>query len=515
MEKRQIIVYLETEYGLGMGQAEPSTEIKLLSSLNNLLQQRYPYLERIQQRPGRFLSNGGLVVMPTVGYTAHKASLRWTTPECLDACSLALYEQAGEHLLMELLGAVRTQLSDPRIVAWKNNHDVAQQVVPCYEHYLHRPNIPEERIARYLIPFLISRPILCGSGAVAENSTSSATAGDVSFELSQRRRDIRILVQRDAITTDCLLSLSQGYIGVFGGDSNMSASASLLKVGSTLMVIELMLADRLPFVVSLENPLLALRTVSQDLTFQTRIAQSEGQRISAIEIQDYFLNAAQSYYSSSQDPVIRSILTLWEEVLVALKNDPSDLTIPDWSLKKKLLDQLLQKDGGWERLSLWMPLIRRLDQAKISISKLNPSKVEASLRIKLSLSEFNDFERYMIHHQLLWNELQHYYSLYYRVKMIDLQYHELDREQGLFYRLLHSGRITSPLVEEDVVEALSKPPSTRAALRGEFVRIATAQTWPARADWGQLQLGQRVLTLSDPWSDKHSEWNTLLAGEQV
>jgi proteasome accessory factor A len=95
-----------------------------------------------------------------------------------------------------------------------------------------------------------------------------------------------------------------------------------------------------------------------------------------------------------------------------------------------------------------------------------------------------------------------------KVAMIDLMYHDVDRSRGLFYKLQQRDEMDRTCTDEAITEAMTKPPdSTRARLRGAFVKRAKERRRDFTVDWVHLKLNdqaQRTVLLKDPFKS-HDE----------
>lgn len=105
-----------------------------------------------------------------------------------------------------------------------------------------------------------------------------------------------------------------------------------------------------------------------------------------------------------------------------------------------------------------------------------------------------------------------------RLGMIDLQYHDLRPEKGLYYRLARAGRMRRLFTEEQIDWAASHPPEeTRAWLRGQLITRHPKSV--AGASWDQILLRPDDvspvvrLKLTDPFSGNREQAEPVL--EQV
>jgi proteasome accessory factor A len=243
---------------------------------------------------------------------------------------------------------------------------------------------------------------------------------------------------------------------VIVGDSNMSEYATFLKVGATSILLR-MLEDP-SFVLrdmTLENPIRAIREISHDLTGKRTVRLANGREASALDIQREYLGRAQKYADTKGlAPLEMRALEMWEHCLDGLEHDPYSLDREcDWVIKHKLI------------------------------------------------------ESYCAKHDL---PLSHP-----RVSLIDLQYHDINRERGLFYKLQDRGLVDRVTTDDAIDDAVETPPqTTRARLRGEFIRRAKERKRDYTVDWVHLKLNdqaQRTVLCKDPFKSRDERVERLIA----
>jgi proteasome accessory factor A len=246
---------------------------------------------------------------------------------------------------------------------------------------------------------------------------------------------------------------------VIVGDSNMSEYATFLKVGATSILLR-MLEDSSVVLrdMTLENPIRAIREISHDTTCKRRVRLANGREASALDIQSEYLNRALRYAEvKGLSPLEEQALGMWEHCLTALAKDPLSLSREcDWVIKHHLV------------------------------------------------------EAYRDRHDL---PLTHP-----KVALMDLQYHDVNRERGLFYRMQERGLVDRVCTEADVERAgpgaLEPPQTTRARLRGEFIRKAKERKRDYTVDWVHLKLNdqaQRTVLCKDPFKARDERVERLIA----
>jgi len=392
-----------------------------------------------------FLANGARLYLDVGSHP------EYATPECDSLPDLVAHDKAGEWILEQLLESAEQRLAEEGIrgdiYLFRNNTDSAGNSYGCHENYLTSRHDDLSHYTEVLIPFLVSRQIYAGAGKVLQ------TARGAQFSLAQRAEHIwegvssattrsrPIINTRDEPHAD-----SDRYrrLHVIVGDSNMSEYATFLKVGACSLILR-MLED--PSVVlrdmTLENPIRAIREISHDLTCTRRVRLANGREASALEIQSEYLNRALRYADTHDlNPQEKQALGMWEHVMAGLERDPFSLGREiDWVTKHNLI------------------------------------------------------EAYRARHDL---PLSHP-----RVALLDLQYHDISRKRSVFYKLQRAGMVERVVTDAAIAEAVDTPPqTTRARLRGEFIRRAKERKRDYTVDWVHLKLNdqaQRTVLCKDPF----------------
>jgi proteasome accessory factor A len=450
MERR--IFGLETEYGVtctfrGQRRLSPDEVAR--------------YLFRRVVSWGRssnvFLRNGARLYLDVGSHP------EYATPECDSVTDLVVHDRAGERILEGLLVDAERRLRDEGIAGdiylFKNNTDSAGNSYGCHENYLVGRHGEFGRLADVLIPFLVTRQLLCGAGKVLQTPRGAV------YCLSQRAEHIwegvssattrsrPIINTRDEPHAD-----AERYrrLHVIVGDSNMSETTTLLKVGSADIVLRMIEAGVVMRDLTLENPIRAIREVSHDVTGRRKIKLANGREASALEIQQEYHSKATDFLARrGGDATGQRVLELWGRVLKAVETD--DLSAIDreidWAIKQRLVEQ------------------------------------------------------YRARHDL---PLSHP-----RVAQLDLAYHDIRRGRGVFGLMERRGAVERISQDLDVFEAKSVPPqTTRAKLRGEFIKRAQERRRDFTVDWVHLKLNdqaQRTVLCKDPFRSVDERVDKLIA----
>jgi proteasome accessory factor A len=394
-----------------------------------------------------FLTNGSRLYLDVGSHP------EYATAECDSIVDLIAHDRAGERILEGLVVEAQQRLHDEGVFGdvylFKNNTDTAGNSYGCHENFLIERSGDFTALADQFIPFLISRQLIVGAGKVL------STPKGATYCLSQRAdhmwegvssattRSRPIINTRDEPHADADL---YRRLHVIVGDSNMSETTTLLKVGSADLVLRMLEAGVTMRDMSLDNPIRAIRDMSHDITGKRQVKLSTGRELSAWSIQmEYFEKASEFALSEGlvDDPTVSRVLELWGRTLKAVEADDSSLIDReiDWAIKRRVLERYMSKHG----LSLDSP----------------------------------------------------------RIAQLDLAYHDINRNKSIFYLMERQGLVERVTTDLQVFEAKTVPPqTTRAKLRGDFVRRAQERRRDFTVDWVHLKLNdqaQRTVLCKDPF----------------
>ena len=405
-----------------------------------------------------FLGNGGRLYLDVGSHP------EYATPECDNIVDLVAHDKAGERILEGLLVDADLRLREEGIAGdvylFKNNTDSAGNSYGCHENYLVPRHEELGRLTDILTPFLVTRQMICGAGKVLQTPRGPVYCVSQRAEhiwegvSSATTRSRPIINTRDEPHAD-----AERYrrLHVIVGDSNMSETTMLLKVGSTDLVLRMIEAGAvLRDDMTLDNPIRAIREVSHDMTGRSRLRLANGREMSALEIQYEYLTRAQDFTSKNGlNAISKRVLEMWERVLEAIETGNLDKIAReiDWVTKYQLIERYRAKHD----LSLSAP----------------------------------------------------------RIAQLDLAYHDVRRGRGLYYLLQRRGAVDRVARDLDIFEAKSTPPqTTRAKLRGEFVRRAQEKRRDFTVDWVHLKLNdqaQRTVLCKDPFRSVDERVERLIA----
>ncbi|MDT4985393.1 MAG: proteasome accessory factor [Pseudonocardiales bacterium] len=404
-----------------------------------------------------FLRNGARLYLDVGSHP------EYATPECDSLASLVAHDKAGERILEGLVVDAEKRLHDEGIAGdiylFKNNTDSAGNSYGCHENFLVGRHGEFSRLADVLIPFLVTRQLICGAGKVLQTPRGAV------YCISQRAEHIwegvssattrsrPIINTRDEPHAD-----AERYrrLHVIVGDSNMNESTTMLKVGAADLVLRMIEGGVTFRDLTLENPIRAIREISHDLTGTRSVRLAAGRTASALEIQrEYYSRAVDFMAREGDDESAKRVLELWGRTLDAIEQQ--DLSKIDREIDWATKYQLIERYRGKHDLPLSSP----------------------------------------------------------RVAQLDLAYHDISRTRGLYYLLQRKHAVERIVSDLAVFEAKSVPPqTTRGKLRGDFIRRAQEKRRDFTVDWVHLKLNdqaQRTVLCKDPFRSVDERVEKLIA----
>ncbi len=386
----------------------------------------------------------------------------YATPECDSLVDLVAHDRAGERIVEDLVESAQERLAEEGIrgtvYLFKNNTDSAGNSYGCHENYLTSRTDDMKFYDSVLIPFFVTRQIYAGAGKVVHTARgpaySMAQRADHIWEgvSSATTRSRPIINTRDEPHAD-----AERYrrLHVIVGDSNMCEYTTFVKVGAAACVLR-MVEDRAVVLrdLTLENPIRAIRDISQDLTCRRPVRLASGRELSALDIQSELLERALGYADRGGfTEEERQALAMWEHCVTTLADDPMRLdTEVDWVIKYRLIEAFRARHG----LELGDP----------------------------------------------------------RVAGLDLQYHDITRSRSPFHRLEAKGR-AQRVTDDDAIElaTTTAPTTTRAHLRSQFIARAKERRRDYTVDWVHLKLNdqaQRTVICKDPFAAQDPRVDRLI-----
>ena len=359
-------------------------------------------------------------------YVDH-AHPEYSSPETTNPFDAVLYDQAGDHVALTAARRIEATNGFVPVHLYKNNTDNKSVSYGAHENYLMPRSVPFDSIATHLIPFFVSRQVICASGRVGRGMLGQHDG----FQVSQRadffeaQVGLETTIRRPIINTrDEPHAHWEKYrrLHVIIGDANLGQVSTLLRTGTTALVLSMIESGTAPEP-ALREPVAALQAISHDPTLKTKVELTDGRRLTALEIQRIYLDAAVEHCArtGADDPATTEILRRWEETLTTLGTDLfAAAGTVDWVAKYKLMSGYADRHG----------------------------------------LDFTDA----------------------KIALMDLQWADIRPEKGLYYRLAERGLMETLYTPEQIAAAASTPPEdTRAYFRGrvlsQYPEHVVAASW--------------------------------------
>ena len=367
-------------------------------------------------------------------------------------------------ILRELVDYAQQQLDDEgirgEIFLFKNNTDSTGNSYGCHENYCIERIEDLTRLEQVFIPYLISRQIFTGAGKVVTNTKGT------NYSMSQRAEHIWEAISSATTRSRPIINTRDEphadperfrRLHVIVGDSNMSEFATYLKVGTAAVVLA-MIEDKQTVLrdYNMASPINALRDISYDLWSKETVKLVNGRDMTALEIQEDLCERAEAFVQGHDElpEDQKNAVRLWREVIEQYRSDPMLLSDRvDWIAKLQIIER---------------------EQERSHIALSDP-----------------------------------------KIALIDLLYHDTNVDKGLYYRRQARGHYTRMVSDEDIKEATTTPPATtRAHMRGTFIKAAKEWRRDYTVDWVHLKLNdemQRTVLLKDPFKSTDDRFKKLIS----
>ena len=406
-----------------------------------------------------FLPNGGRLYLDVGSHP------EYATAECDNLADLIMQDQAGDRIVEELAVSAEIRLNaegiNGQIHLFKNNMDAAGNSYGCHENFSVSRKKNFEEVTESIIPFLITRQIFCGAGKWISNSKGA------NFQISQRAEHMWESVSSATTRSRPIINTRDEphadpdeyrRLHIIVGDSNMSETTTILKVATTELMLRAAEFGLLNDKFKIDNPIKAIREISSDLKFSNSFRLASGREITALQMQKEMYQIVLSMPGLDEileKPFYKYALDLWKRSLEALESgDFSKVDMElDWMIKRKFMNSYKDKN------------------------------------------QLNDNDSRMI--------------------LLDISYHNIRKDRGLFYILEKSGMAKTLITNDDVNFAMENPPqTTRAALRGRFIKVAQEKKRDFTVDWVNLKINdqqQSSIACKDPFKNVDERVDKLIA----
>ena len=395
------IMGIETEYGIATP-ADPSANPVLLSSQvvnayaqhimpNRQRRLRWDYdvesplrdargfdMSRSDADPSQLTDEdyglANVVLFNGARFYVDHAHPEYSSPEVTNPRDAALWDAAGDRIMQESC-RLASKLTGQLFTSYKNNSDGKGVSYGTHENYQVTRDTPFTHLVRYLTPFFVTRCVYAGAGRVGIGQESD-TPG---FQISQRADffeaevGLETTLRRPIINTRDEPHANPDEwrrLHVIVGDAIISQRANYLKLGTTSLVLSMIEAGAIDFDIQLHNPVTAMHEVSHDLNFTHPLRLRDGKTITALDIQERFIEAAHTFVAASGtgDDMTLDVLNNWTRIIQTLRSDPMSLANEvDWVLKYSIINGYRQRDN-----TSWTD--PRLSAVDIQYADLRPDK---------------------------------------------------------------------------------------------------------------------------------------------
>lgn len=360
-------------------------------------------------------------------YVDH-AHPEYSSPEVTSPLDAVLWDRAGDSVAVAAMERIAATPGFSPVILYKNNTDNKSVSYGSHENYLVPRSVPFSKLAEALIPFFVSRQVICGAGRVGLGALNQ----DAGFQISQRADffenevGLETTVRRPIINTrDEPHAVAEKYrrLHVIIGDANLHEVSNYLKTGTTALVLALIEQGRAPVPV-LADPVAALQSISHDASLTRTVQLTDGRAMSGLDLQELYCEAVTAALPPDADDQTRDVVARWQSLLATLRRDPMDAARQvDWIAKLSVLEAYRARDG------------------------------------------------------LDWTDP--------RLALVDLQYADLRPDKGIYRRLARRGDVELLVGPVDVARAVVEPPrDTRAYFRGRCIAEYPAEV--VGASWDSL-----------------------------
>jgi len=360
-----------------------------------------------------------------------------------------------------------------------------------------------KKMTKFLTPYLLTRIIFSGSGRCLDSLPPGEMSKGIPFELSQKAETIKtvctifwddyykpVFSLKNFIKNPRSIFKSEKRLHIMYCDSNMNEFVTYINTGITGLLIRMIEEDHSFLDLNPKNPISALREFSRDLTMRKQIPLKNGTSMSSLEITKIYLGEAKKFYSSPEKVCEHTdnLLHIWENILNCLEINPHLMYKElDWVAKKDLLNEVIKDREIFFSCNIlkWFKVLQgKFQQEWIFMSE---ETLKKEIERNLSIWNRKKFFAFLKKEDLTCQDFLEKFQIFYQLQKIDLKYHELNKNEGYYYRLAKAGLITMLSSEEDVTKAKLYPPhDTRANIRGFLVKTLAENSLNAVIGWDDV-----------------------------
>ncbi|MCH8612498.1 depupylase/deamidase Dop [Arsenicicoccus dermatophilus] len=396
-------------------------------------------------------------------YVDH-AHPEYSSPEVTNPHAAVVWDRAGEQIMAEAVNR-QAYWSGRQINLYKNNTDGKGNSYGTHENYLVERAVPFTELAQHILPFFVARQVLCGAGRVGIGPESQQAGFQISqrADFFERAMGLETTVRRGIVNTRDEPHADPTRwrrLHVIIGDANQAETATLLKMGTTSLVLSLIEQRDVTRNLSLADPVAALQQISRDPSLRTTVELYDGRRMTALDILWAYYEMVDDQlsrvYGSELDQDTNEIMHRWDHLMVMLGTEPEQAASQvDWVAKLALLEQYRSRDG------------------------------------------------------LAWDDA--------KLRAMDIQWSDVRPDKGLHHKLEDAGHIDRIEPPQLVDAATTMPPEdTRGWLRGTMVRRfphqVMAASWDSIVVRTHPEAPARRINLPDPWQFTREQLQSVVDG---
>jgi len=367
-------------------------------------------------------------------YYVDHAHPEYSCPEVTNPRDLVVHEKAGERILEKSRIEANHLLPDgAQMLIYKNNSDQKGNSYGAHENYLMDRRTSFKQIVEHLMPFFVTRQVYSGAGKVGSENRAHAC----DYQLSQRADFFETEVALDTMVKRPIINTRdephadrEKYrrLHVIVGDANMCEPTIFLRNGATALVLSMIEDGIIRPSFALRDPVRAIKEVSHDPDCKREIQLENGKRLTAVQLQREYCELATGYVTTADlDPTYKDVVEMWQRVLESLERDPMELASEiDWVAKKAMIEGFMERKG------------------------------------------------------IDWSSSQ--------VRLLDLQFHDLRPDKGLYFLLERQGRVKRLVSDAEIDAAVHEPPEdTRAYFRGQCLKHYAGEVFGV--NWDSISFG--------------------------
>ncbi|HXH62047.1 MAG TPA: proteasome accessory factor PafA2 family protein [Fimbriimonadaceae bacterium] len=382
-------------------------------------------------RSDRVLTNGARL------YNDH-GHPEFATPETWSVHETVLHDRAGDRAILAAALAYEEE-TGREVRVYKNNTDFHGASYGTHESYLVPRSVAVESLVKGLMPLLIARQVLTGAGKVGAEGSRWCD-----FQISQRADFFTVPLSVDTLYRRPVFNTRDEphadpakwmRLHVICGESNMVSTATLLKLALVKIALHLVERGDAPQW-NVADPVRSFMQVSRDVDGEGRITLEGASWTTARQVIESYLDSFERLQADSEDCLhteLADAAKTARRLLAARFERPDEFKRSvDWAAKRDVLLQYAESEG----------------------KKLRDPSMQS----------------------------------------IDLEYHRIDKGEGLFHALVQMGAVDAEPAE-DMVDKRTRQICEDTRARARSIAVTKFRDSLATASWGSLTFGDKTVLL--------------------